>query len=398
MSIHTSRLEPAVSAAEIPKYHPWHWDKVLAFSLILLIGMGIIMVTSASMPIAEKNIGQPFYFALRQIIFLSVGIVGSILVLRIPIDYWKNMAFIGLLIAFFLLIVVLIPFIGKTVNGSTRWIGFGSINIQVSEPAKLLLFFYLARYLDKHRESLVNSWLTFIKPVALMFLASVLLLLEPDMGSAVVLISTTLGVLFLAGARLAPFLILILIGTGLFATLVITSPYRLERVRSFLNPWLDPLDSGYQLIQALIAIGNGGIIGRGLGESIQKLHYLPEAHTDFIFSVLAEELGLIGVIALLILYSIILWRALRIAMFADALGHYFSAYLANAIALWIGLQFVINLGVNMGLLPTKGLTLPFLSYGGSSLVVMCIAAALLLRIHHENQKAYQKRLVRRARS
>jgi cell division protein FtsW len=300
---------------------------------------------------------------------------------------WRQAGPLLLLAAFGLLVLVLVPGIGKEVNGSMRWIALGPINVQASELAKLFALIYVAGYLKRHCEDLRTadfrtSALALLRPMAVL---AVLLLLEPDFGSVVVLMATALVMVFLAGVNLRQFGTL-QVGTLLvMAALIYSSPYRRERLLSFMDPWADAQASGYQLTQALIAIGRGELFGVGLGASVQKLFYLPESYTDFLFAVLAEELGLVGILSVIVLFVILVWRAFEIGHRAERLGKEFSAYLAYGIGLLFGLQALFNIGVNMGVLPTKGLTLPLMSYGGSSLVVMCVALALLLRIDVETR-------------
>ena len=289
-----------------------------------------------------------------------------------------------------LLILVLIPGIGKEVNGSIRWIGAGPINIQVSEIAKLFALIYVAGYLKRHGGELRmadfhTSAMALARPIGVLAVLAVLLLLEPDFGSVVVLMAAALGMVFLAGVNLWQFGALQVGTLAVMAMLILSSPYRQDRVLSFLEPWKDPFGKGYQLAQSLIAIGRGELFGVGLGESVQKLFYLPEAHTDFLFAVLAEELGLVGILLVITLFMTLVWRAFKIGRRAERLNMNFSAYLAYGIGLWFGIQALFNMGVNMGALPTKGLTLPLMSYGGSSVVVMCVALALLLRIDVETR-------------
>jgi cell division protein FtsW len=347
--------------------------------------LGLVMVSSASITMADRQLGQPFYFVLRQGIHLGLGLLLAALVLRVKLVVWERGSFVWLALALALLTLVLIPGLGREVNGSVRWLVLGPLRLQVSEPAKLLLILYLAGYLVRRGEEVRTQVAGFLKPMGVMVLAAILLLLEPDFGAMVVLMSTVLGMTFLAGVRLWQFAVLLGMALSAFALLAITSPYRLARLTAFLNPWADPFNSGFQLTQSLIAIGRGDLFGVGLGASIQKLFYLPEAHTDFIFSVLAEEFGLVGVLVVIALYAFVVWRAFAIAEVARQGQQPFAAYLAYGIGIWIGLQSVINMGVSMGLLPTKGLTLPLLSYGGSSLLVMCVAVALLLRIDYETR-------------
>lgn len=366
----------------------WRWPQLdygLLAAAVALAATGLVMVASASVDRADRELGQPFYFVLRQAIYLGIGVLAGAAVFRLPLIWWSRFGRLALVVAVLLLMLVLVPGIGREVNGAQRWIDLGAFNLQVSEPAKLLVFIYLAGYLVRHGEALRERAGAFLLPVGLVSVLAFLLLLEPDFGGAAVLLATTLGLLFLAGVRLWQFGALVGAAVLAMAPLVLFSDYRMRRLTSFLDPWQDPFDAGFQLTQSLIAIGRGEWFGAGLGASVQKLFYLPEAHTDFVFAVLAEELGLVGVAALLLLYLWLVWRIFAIAERAEQADAPMAGYLAWAIGIWIGLQGVVNIGVNMGLLPTKGLTLPFLSYGGSSLVVMCIATALLLRIDHETR-------------
>ncbi len=279
----------------------------------------------------------------------------------------------------------MLPGIGVEVNGSTRWINLAVFRLQVSEPAKLLALIYMAGYLVRHGEEVRYTGAGFLKPLGLLLIAALLLLMEPDFGATVVLMTTALVMMFMAGVSLWKFGGLIAVAGTAFAALALLSPYRLQRLTAFIDPWNDPFNTDFQLTQSLIAIGRGEWFGVGLGASIQKLFYLPEAHTDFVFAVLAEELGLIGILVLLGLYALVVYRTYVIAARAEQGGNLFAAYLAYGIGTWLGMQAVINVGVNTGLLPTKGLTLPLLSYGGSSMLVTCIAIALLLRIDYETR-------------
>ena len=282
-----------------------------------------------------------------------------------------------------LLLVVLIPGIGVEVNGSKRWIRLGIMNLQVSEPARLCFILYLAGYLVRHNKDVREAFTGFVRPMMLLSLACTALLVEPDFGAAIVLLATALTMLFVAGARFRDFLLFFCVAAIATIVLTVTSPYRLKRLTGFLDPWADPFDSGFQLTQSLIAIGRGEWFGVGLGNSVQKLFYLPEAHTDFVFAVFAEEFGLVGSILMIALFLALLWRVFKLAMRAVRAERHFEGYVAIGIGTWLGLQAFINIGVNMGLLPTKGLTLPLVSYGRSSLIVTMIAMAILMRIHHE---------------
>jgi cell division protein FtsW len=351
---------------------------------LLLIGM--IMVASASMSIAENDAGGPFYYLLRQLAFAGAGLVAAAVAYVVPTGVWQRLGPLLLAVALLLLGLVLVPGVGHTVNGSTRWIALGPVNLQVSEPARLLILMYLCGYVVRRRDALGASLTGFLKPLVIVMLACALLLAEPDFGAATVLLAAALVVLFVGGVRLRDFCLLFVTASAAFAALAVTSAYRMKRLTAFLDPWADPYDTGFQLTQSLIAIGRGEWFGVGLGSSVQKLFYLPEAHTDFVFAVLAEEAGLLGVTVTIALFAALVWRAFWIAERAARIERPFQACLAFAIGAWLGLQAFINIGVNMGLLPTKGLTLPLLSYGGSSLLVTCAAIGLLLRIQHETEE------------
>jgi cell division protein FtsW len=360
-------------------------DYLLLSAALALAALGLVMVASASITLADRELGQPFYYALRQAIYIGAGILFGVGIYRLRLALLEQASMLLLLIAFALLLAVLVPGVGTQVNGSVRWLNTGLFRLQVSEPAKLMILIYLASYLARHGEEVRTQLSGFIKPLALLGVAAILLLLEPDFGATVVMLATAMGMIFIAGARLWQFGGMLGLGGVSLAGLAVSSPYRMERLTTFLNPWADPFNSGFQLTQSLIAIGRGEWFGVGLGGSIQKLFYLPEAHTDFVFAVLAEELGLLGVCVVIALYCVVVWRAFVIAIQAEKAGNAFASLLAHGIGIWIGLQGFINMGVNMGLLPTKGLTLPLMSYGGSSMVVVCIAIALLLRADYETR-------------
>jgi cell division protein FtsW len=364
-------------------------DYLLLFAVMALAALGLVMVASASITLADRELGQPFYYALRQAIYIGAGLIVGMGVYRLRLVLVEQAGLLLLLTAVALLVAVLVPGVGTQVNGSVRWLNVGLFRLQVSEPAKLMILIYLASYLTRHGEEVRTQLSGFIKPLALLGLAAILLLLEPDFGATVVMLSTAMGMIFIAGARLWQFGGMLGLGGVSLAGLAVSSPYRMERLTTFLNPWADPFDSGFQLTQSLIAIGRGEWFGVGLGASIQKLFYLPEAHTDFVFAVLAEELGLLGVCVVIALYAVVVWRAFVIAIQAEKAGNGFASLLAHGIGIWIGLQAFINMGVNMGLLPTKGLTLPLMSYGGSSMVVVCAAIALLLRADYETRCTVQ---------
>lgn len=354
-------------------------DIPLLVLILLLVSFGLVMVASSSMVISDQQYGYPFHYLVKQSVFLLMGLVAAGIVLSVPKDFWSDNSLIILGIGLFLLFLVLVPGIGRVVNGSRRWLNFGFIGFQVSEIIKLCAFVYLASYVARFQEQIKTQLQGFIKPMLLLGMIALLLLLEPDFGSVVVITAVFLTVLFMAGARIWPFLVLIAIVVGLLALLAILSPYRMARLTTFLNPWQHAFGSGYQLTQSLIAFGRGGWHGVGLGNSIQKLFYLPEAHTDFIFAVISEELGLIGELGLLVLYGALVWRIMYLGQRALAAKDVYTGYFCFATALWFSFQVIVNIGVCTGLLPTKGLTLPFVSYGGSSILVNCMVVGIVLR-------------------
>lgn len=361
------------------------YDKWLMAAVLGLLIIGLMMVASSSVMISTKYYHQPFHFLIRQSCYLFAGFIAALVVVRIDSSIWERLSMPLLLICLLMLMVVLIPGVGRIVNGSRRWLAFGPIGIQVSELAKLTMIFYVSGYLVRQQDSVRQSILGFVKPMIILGMVSVLLLMEPDFGATVVISGTVMALLFLAGVKLRYYVGLLMIVICSLAMLALSSPYRVARLTAFLDPWADQFNSGYQLTQSLIAFGRGGWLGVGLGDSVQKLFYLPEAHTDFLFAVLAEELGLVGVMLVLILYSILVFRGMLIGFTAYGQERLFAAFTAYGLTFWLGLQAAINMGVNSGLLPTKGLTLPMLSYGGASIVVNCVVIALLLRIDHENR-------------
>jgi len=362
---------------------PFAWDPVTLGLTAALLLIGLIMVTSASMSIAAKDLGDPFYFLERQFVFSLVGVLCAWMLTRVPVPFWDRYSLALLLFGLLLLLAVLVPGLGATVNGARRWMRIGPMNFQVSELCKVLVLTWVCSYCVRKRAELEQTLPGLGKPVALLGVAALLLLLEPDFGAATVLFATGFAVLFVAGARLRYVLLLVSAAAMAFAVLALTSAYRLKRLTGFLHPWDDPFNGGFQLTQSLIAIGRGSWFGVGLGSSVQKLFYLPEAHTDFVFAVLAEELGLVGVLGVLALFVALVWRSFQISRMAAQAGLPFQAYLALAFGVWLGLQAIVNIGVNMGVLPTKGLTLPLLSYGRSSLLVSLGWLGVLLRIYHE---------------
>ena len=375
-------MSAVIGSARMPGRSRLVLDPVVIGITAALLLLGLVMVTSASVTLAARD-GDPFFFAERQLLFALFGAGCAAIALQIPTATWQRLSLPLLIVSFALLVLVLIPHVGHEVNGSKRWLRVAGLNFQASEAARVFLLLYLCSYLVRREEEVREKVIGFLKPLAVLGLAALLLLAEPDFGSGVVLLTTGIGVLFLAGVKVRHFLALCAVALVTFAGLAVSSPYRLKRLLVFLNPWDDPFNSGFQLTQSLIAIGRGEFFGVGLGASIQKLFYLPEAHTDFVFAVLAEELGFLGIALVVALVVALVYRSLMIARAASEAGLKFQSYLAAAFGIWFGLQAFINMGVNMGLLPTKGLTLPLLSYGRSSLVVTLGWIGVLLRVHHE---------------
>ncbi|MCY4477682.1 MAG: putative lipid II flippase FtsW [Gammaproteobacteria bacterium] len=350
-----------------------------------LLTAGFIALASASFELGARDHGDPFFFLTRQGVAALIGLSGAVLAFRIPSRFWERLGLVPMLLAIALLVLVLLPGMGREVNGSTRWLTLGtSISVQVSEPVRLLVLMFVAGYAHRHGAALQRGMGALLKPVVLVAIAAVLLLGQPDFGYAALIMAMSVGVLFVAGARFRDVGALALAGVAAFAALAWTSPYRLARVNTFLDPWADPLNSGWQLTQSLMAIGTGHLSGAGLGAGVQKLFYLPEAHTDFIFAVIAEEAGLLGSLAVLAVFALLVARVLAVARACARRKRMFQAYFALGLALCIGLQVLVNLGVNMGALPTKGLALPLVSYGRSNLVITLVSLGILLRIDREN--------------
>jgi len=358
------------------------YDRQLVWISLGLMLTGLVMVTSASFPISSRLTDQPFHFMFRHAIFLVLAIMASSVILQVPMKRWLQYSTWLLLISIGLLVVVLVA--GKSVNGASRWIPLGLFNLQPAEVAKLSLFIFMSGYLVRKSEEVRSSFFGgFIKPIIVFATLASLLLLQPDLGTVVVMLVTLFGMLFIAGAKLTQFLALMVVGLMSVAILIYIEPYRMRRVTSFLDPWEDPFGSGYQLTQSLMAFGRGEWFGQGLGNSIQKLEYLPEAHTDFVFAVLAEELGFVGVVLVLLLIFSLVLKAIYIGRKAFDNEQLFGGYLAFGIGIWFAFQTLVNVGAAAGMVPTKGLTLPLISYGGSSLIVMAVAVSILLRIDHE---------------
>ena len=365
------------------------WDRWLLVSTLALLGLGLVLVASASIAIADRASGEPLYYFVRQLIFMALGFAAAAFCLGVPSENWIRARYLLLTGAFVLLVAVLLPGVGREVNGAVRWLTLGPVGLQVSEPARLMILLYLASYVAVRQEALRTELKSFLRPLGFVIAACVLLMAQPDFGATTVLMATALAVLFAGGVKPRYFIVMMVLAAAALGVLAMGSEYRLRRLTSFMDPWADPYNAGFQLTQSLIAIGRGEWFGVGLGAGVQKLFYLPEAHTDFVFAVFAEEFGLAGVVIMLLLYAILLWRAFAIAAAAAAREQVFHASLAFGLGVWLGAQAFVNIGVNMGLLPTKGLTLPLVSYGGSSLIVCMAAVGLLLRLSHETRAADQ---------
>jgi cell division protein FtsW len=389
-AITSSRYSATTAAVEKTSIHS------LLLVMLLLMTIGLLMMTSASIEIASSQYSDPFFFLKRQLFFTGISLVVFAIALKTPLQFWYDASWLFLMLSFALLLLVLVPGIGKIVNGSARWIDLGFYNLQPSELAKLFIVIYVAAYLARRREEVVNSWSGFLKPMFMLTGAIVLLHFEPDHGAMVILIGATFSLIFLAGAKLHRFALVLAICLGAVAALAIMKPYVIDRFSSFLNPWAEEYvyGEGYQLTQALIAFGRGGLFGEGLGNSIQKLYFLPEAHTDFVLAIVAEEFGFFGVSVVLALFVMLVVQGFRIGKKVEASGDLFPAYVAYGIALLFACQTLINVGVNVGLLPTKGLTLPFLSYGGNSLLVSSLMVGILIRIDYEFAQSSRKNMRR----
>jgi len=358
-------------------------DFILLLSTFTLLAIGLVMISSASMDYASQRYDDPFYHTRRHAIYLIIALIAGFIASKVSVELWQRSDKYLLLLSFIILTLIIIPGVGLTANNATRWLKIGPLTLQGSEVAKLGVIVYLGSYLVRQNDLVRSKWSGFLNPMAIMMAMVVLLIKEPDFGAVVVLISAALGMLFLGGVRLWQFIITLVGIGGLCVVLIMSSHYRMQRLYSYLDPWSDQFGDGYQLTQALIAFGRGEWFGLGLGDSIQKLFYLPEAHTDFIFAIIAEELGFIGCLLVLSIYVVLIGRILFIARKAESMSQSFSAYVAYGVSIVFSAQIFINVGVNIGLLPTKGLTLPFLSYGGSSLLVSCVLIGLVLRIHQE---------------
>lgn len=364
------------TGGEVLPFDPW-----LLLSALMLICIGFVMISSASIEVAAVRNNNPFFYMIRHGTFIVIGLVAAAIMLRVPMSFWQKSGPWLLLVGFSLLVLVLL--VGREINGSVRWIPLGPVNLQASEVAKFTMVVYLAGYLVRRLSEVRSSWKGIAKPALPLTFFVLLLILEPDFGAAVVLMGTVMGMIFLGGMRFSQFILVVTGCVSVISALAIVQPYRVARLQSFLDPWSDPYGNGYQLAQAQIAFGRGEWFGTGLGNSVQKLFYLPEAHTDFVFSVLAEEMGLISALFVVVLYGLLVVRIFRVGRRAEKLQQFFMAYMAYGFAIMLAGQALINIGVNVGALPTKGLTLPLLSYGGSSLVISCVMLAIVMRIDYE---------------
>ncbi len=374
----------------------FHVDKLLLLVCFGLLMIGYVMVASASLHLGAKLTGNIMHYPVRQLIHIFMGLVVAVVIASIPMSVWETIDSWLFVAGLALLVIVLIPGVGVKVNGSVRWISLAGLRIQVAEVVKFVSVVYMAGYMVRHQDDVRQSAYGLLKPLLLFSVACALLLQEPDFGSAVVILTIAMGMMYLGGARMQQFIILLLLVALLAGLLVWLSPYRWARVTAFLNPWADAQNTGFQLVQALISFGRGDVLGVGLGNGIQKLFYLPEAHTDFLFSVLAEELGLVGVVLIIGLFTLLVWRFFQIGAKAEQSGYAFNAFVAYGMGIWFGFQAFVNMGVNMGILPTKGLTLPLMSYGGGSMIIMCAAIAVVFRINSEVTASLKNEIKSRA--
>ncbi len=370
-------LPPSAQAAT--HYALW----VLPLIVLGLISFGLVMVTSASIDFAAENYGDAWFFAKRHGIYLVIAAASCTVLAAVPSAMWQRYAPAFLVLGFVLLVIVLIPGVGRSVNGSQRWLSLGPISVQVSEITKFCMILFFGSFLARKQDKIAAGWSVFAIMIGLMGAASLLLLMQPDFGSAVVLCLTCGAMMFVGGVRLFRFLVLAAIGLAGLSAVAVLSPYRWQRLVTFLDPWSDQFSSGYQLVQSLIAFGRGEWFGMGLGNSIQKLFFLPEAHTDFVFAIIAEELGLVGAVALISAFILLVYKIYAISRRASEQGNLFISFVCFGVAIMLAGQAFINMGVAAGLLPTKGLTLPLISYGGSSLVVTCALLTLVIRMDWE---------------
>jgi cell division protein FtsW len=374
----------AARAASATTFAP---DAALTLLGLALLLVGLIAISSASVEYADWHYQNAWYHSLRHLMYLLAALGVGVVVYRVPQQFWMKSGWVWLFIALGLLILVLIPGIGREVNGSQRWLPLGPFTLQPSEFAKLAMVVYLASYMVRREHEVRHEWQGFLKPMAVLFAATLLLMIEPDFGATVIVAGSSFGMLFLAGVKLRHFLIVLGGALGALLVLVASAEYRVKRLTAYTDPWADPFDTGFQLTQSLIAFGRGEWLGVGLGNSVQKLFYLPEAHTDFVFSIWAEETGFVGALSVICLFAVLIGRVLWVGRNALLAENPFGAYLCYGVALVFSGQAFVNMGVSCGLLPTKGLTLPFVSYGGTSLIVCCAMLALVLRIDRDTRSA-----------
>jgi cell division protein FtsW len=363
------------------------YDLGLVLAAMALASLGVVMVASSSIAIAEGQHVGPFYYLWRHLVFLALGLGACVVMARIELSWLERNAMPLLLAGIVLLLLVFVPLIGIRVNGARRWIRLGFVGFQSVEAVKLILVVYMASYLVRHRDNVQASLFGVIKPLGIAAVLVVMLLAQPDFGSAALLMAVTLGMVWLGGARVRNLALLGAMAVPALAWVAMSQDYRVKRLTSFLDPWADPFKDGFQLTQALIAIGRGEWFGVGLGASVQKLFYLPEAHTDFILAVIAEELGLAGIVLVLALFAWLVGRGFVMGLRAIEQGQRFAGYCAFGVSLMIALQALVSIGVNLGVLPTKGLTLPLISSGGSSVMMTCASIGLLVRISYEVSRA-----------
>ena len=371
------------------QYDPW-----LMGAAVALACLGVVMVGSASVAIGENLGVGPFHYLVRHVLFIGVGLVLAVVVMRTELKTVEKYNQLLLLGCFVLLLLPWLPGLGVSVNGARRWINLGVSRFQVVEAVKVIYIVWLASYLVRFRDEVNATWPAMLKPLGVAVLLVGMLLVQPDFGSATLLLAITAGMLVLGGVNLPRMTLPVVLGLPLLVAVAIIEPYRMRRITSFMDPWADQLGSGYQLSNALMAVGRGEWLGVGLGASVQKLNYLPEAHTDFIFSVIAEELGFLGVCVVIGLYALLVGRALYLGLKCVEMRRHFAGYIAFGVALWIGMQALVSIGVNLGVLPTKGLTLPLVSSGGSSVMMTCVAIGLLLRVSWEYNRAVRRQEVR----
>ena len=373
-----SAYRPATAVSLAP-------DSALALLGLALLLVGLVAISSASIEYADWHYQNPWFHTQRHIMYLVLAVSAGTMIYSVPPKFWLNTGWIWLFLALALLILVLIPGIGREVNGSQRWLPLGPFTLQPSEIAKMAMVVYLAGYMVRREHEVRNHWQGFLKPMAVLFAATLLLMIEPDFGATVIVAGSAFGMLFLAGVKLGHFMLVLGGALAAMLVLVVSAPYRLARLTAYTDPWADPFNTGFQLTQSLIAFGRGEWLGVGLGNSVQKLFYLPEAHTDFVFSIWAEETGFVGALVVIALYVALIGRILWVGRKALAVADPFGAYVCYGVALVFSGQAFVNMGVSSGLLPTKGLTLPFVSYGGTSLIVCCCMLALVLRIDRDNR-------------